>query len=110
MHEVARFHDDAGTLLVVARRRVDLVLLVELEPCNGERLRSRVLGARRFATRLGAAAATPAPPAPSAAGGGLVLGGFLGGGAALLRGLFFQQRLPVRDRDLVIVGMDFGKG
>ena len=40
----------------------------------------------------------------------VVLGGFLGGCAALLRRLLLEQGLAVRDRDLVIVGMNFSKG
>ncbi len=56
-------------------------------------------------------AAAPAPAAPAATSSrGIVLGGLCGRGAAFLFGLSLEQGLPVGDRDLIIVGMNFGKG
>ena len=66
-----------------------------------------VLACVRLGTSAATAASAPAPPAPRR---GLILGCLLGACAALLGGLLLQQRLPVGDRDLVIVGMNFGEG
>jgi len=56
-----------------------------------------------------ATAPTYATPA-AAASSRVVLGGLGRGCAALFFRLGLEQGLPVRDRDLVVVGMNFGKG
>ena len=57
---------------------------------------------------MASAAASAAPAAASCRG--VVLCGLCGRGAALFLGLGLKQRLTVGNRDLVIVGMNFGKG
>jgi hypothetical protein len=107
MDELACFHDDARTLF--AWGRVDLVLGIGLKPRDRQVLGGRSVCALCVPPSLIAsstAAATPAAPS----GRGIVLGGFLSRGAALLSGLLLEQSLPVSDRDLVIVGMNFCEG
>ncbi len=56
------------------------------------------------------ATAPAAAPAASTGRSLVVLGGLFGRGSAVLRGLLLEQGLTVGDRDLVVVGMNFGKG
>ena len=88
------------------------ISLVDFEPCHrndfGRGRRAAPLGLSRPLPFM-ATAPTSATPA-AAASGRVVLGGLGGRGAALLFGLILEQGLPVRDRDLVVVGMNFGKG
>ena len=63
------------------------------------------LAAAHVAIAVGAAVTVPAAAAPAA---GAMIGVGVGG---LLRALFLgDQRLPVGDRDLIVVGMDFREG
>ena len=109
MNEIGRLHGDNRRIF--ARRGVDLVFVVVLEFRNRNDL-DRVCAGRGggIAAPLAVmppAAAAPAPAAPS--GRGLVFGCLRGERAALLGGLFLEQRLAVRDWNLVIVGVNFSK-
>ena len=56
------------------------------------------------------AAAAPAAPAAAPGGRFLVFEGLCGRGATLLGRLLLEQGLPVGDRDLIVVWMNFSKG
>jgi hypothetical protein len=106
VHQIGRLHDHARVL----RRGIDLVPFLDLETGDLQGLGRR---SRAFGTAL-ALALGPAAPAPSAtattSGRRIVLRGLGRGTAAFFLGLRFEQGLPVGDRDLVVVGMNFGKG
>ncbi len=63
------------------------------------------LGAHRIARAVGARAAVPV--AAAAAPAGAMIGVVVGGARVAL--FLRDQRLPVGDRDLVVVGVDFGE-
>lgn len=109
MDEIADLHGNACTRF--AGCGVDLVFELEFRHRNG--FGSSATRALHIfaALPLRATAPTPAPaPAPTAPSvRGLVLGGLFGRGAALLLGLSRKKGLAVGDRDLIIVGMNFGK-
>ena len=118
MRQVRHLEYDIGTIVIVARRGVDLVFVVDLERRDGKRLDSLRVGILcRFAVPnlLVAAFAAPAstssaPPAPSATiGRGIVLGSLFSGCAALLGRFLVKERLAVRNRYLVVIGVNFGK-
>src|SRR5262249_37209498 len=106
MDEFTRLHGDGRALL--ARRGVDLVVGIWLEPRDGQRLgggRARPLNISAALVTVTAAASTPAATPCS----GIVLCSLLSGSAALFRSLLLEQGLPVGDRNLVVVGMNFGE-
>ena len=116
MDEIACLQGDAVGA-VLAGRRVDLVFGLDLESRYRDRFRPLARSSARAlvvlalaALTLMAAAAAPAAPAAPSGRSFVVLGGLCGRGAALLLGLLLEQRLTVGDRDLVVVGMNFGKG
>ena len=63
------------------------------------------LAADRFARALGATVVVAVAPAPPV---GAVIG--VGIGGAVIALFLGEQRLPVGDRNLIVVGMDFGEG
>ena len=78
---------------------------------------ARLRGQRGGRAALGAVSAVARSAASSAGVGSLSLAGCglgarvgFGFGLGFRLGLFAQQRLPVGDRDLVVVGMDFAEG
>ena len=100
MDQVARFepHGRCGLAEFGFGRRLDVDDLGFKAPVLAC---VRLWNARRD---RGVRAGAPAP------GRGLILSGFLGACAALFGGLLLQERLPVGNRDLVVVGMNFGEG
>jgi hypothetical protein len=84
--------------------RVVVLGLVEIDHVHA---RGRAAGHRISLGRLGLGAIGLAAAGTAALGLSLLLG--LGGHGLGIFTLLGQQRLPVGDRDLVVVGMDFGK-
>ena len=108
MHEIARLHGDArGGIL---RRGVDFVFH-HLQPCHRNGFGCRYASALSLSWPLPFMPTTPAPSAPAATSSrGIVLGGLCRRRSTLFFGLSLEQGLPVSDRNLIIVGMNFGKG
>jgi hypothetical protein len=95
----------------LAGGRVDFVFGLKLKPCHRNGFDRRCAWALDLSPPLTLVAPATAPSAPAAPSGRrIVLGGLFSGCAALLRSLLLKQRLPVGDRDLVVVWMNFGKG
>ena len=106
VHEVVRLHGHACG--GIQWRGVDLV--VDFEPCHRNDFGSRRAASFGLSRPLPFMATAPTSATPAAASSSrVVLGGLGRGCAALLFGLSLEQGLPVRDRDLVVVGMNFGK-
>ena len=74
---------------------------------GGQFVAGQRLGAHRIARAIGAGIAVAVATAAATTPAGAMVG--IGVGGARVTLFFGDQRLPVGDRDLVIVGMDFGE-